>query len=183
MSKILIEGIDRLGKNTLIDGIINKLGYHDVIHYSKPIKLDAYEDLKSYQVASFKNLFRILNTPYLNLIANRTHLGENIYADLYRGYSGSYVFELERAYNLDIPAYNDLTLILLTQDINRSTHFVDDGESLGPIEAREKEQDLFIKAFNKSIIQNKHIVCVTDTKTGNFRTREEILEEVLSYTL
>lgn len=38
-----IEGLDRLGKSTLIQGILDTLGYHQVIHFSKPQKLAVYE--------------------------------------------------------------------------------------------------------------------------------------------
>ena len=32
----------------------------------------------------------------INLIFNRSHLGETVYSPLYRGYSGDYVFDIEK---------------------------------------------------------------------------------------
>jgi hypothetical protein len=57
---------------------------------------------------------------------------------------------------------------------------VDDGLSLGTIEKRPIEQDLFLKAFEKSILRDKRIVCTTDRATGDFKPRSRILGEVLA---
>jgi hypothetical protein len=40
--KILVEGIDRLGKDTLLKGIQDRHGFHLVLRYGKPLKLDFY---------------------------------------------------------------------------------------------------------------------------------------------
>lgn len=178
----IIEGLDRLGKSTLIEGIQNRYGYHLVIHYEKPKVLSTYLEATDdnvmvaqhqYQFDSFVTMFDLLENAHGPFILDRAHLGEMVYAPLYRGYPGDYVFELEQEYDLE-----GTRLILLTEDFTKSKHFKDDGESLGPESARAKEQELFIKAFNKSTITNKKIVCVTG-EDGNFRSPEEILNEVL----
>ena len=85
-----IEGLDRLGKSTLIEGILNSLGYYEVIHFSKPRELDIYNKLAAvddllpltdkhksqffYQQAGF------INMAYLacgegRIIFDRAHLG------------------------------------------------------------------------------------------------------------
>lgn len=181
-----IEGIDRLGKSTLIDGILNKHGYYEVIHFTKPRKLDTYQTTKPevgvpvsslpawhYQRASFRNSM-LLARSKARLIFDRWHLGEVVYSPLYRGYSGDYVFGMEKSHELD-SCYH-LRLILLTENFKLASHFVDDGESFD-IEKREKEQELFIAAFERSIIPNKKLICVTDPATGNFRPRDWVLHE------
>ena len=186
----MIEGLDRLGKSTLIEGIINKLGYYDVIHYSKPKVLDRYakdavvdgEFVKeqaywSYQRASFQNMFDICSSP-ARIIFDRAHLGEYVYSPMYRGYSGEYVFDYERVYG--VHQRNDIRLILLYEDMEVARHFVDDGQSLGPVEKRADEQNLFFEAFNRSHIKDKREICVTDTALGGFRVKWEILEEALA---
>lgn len=193
MNKILIEGLDRLGKDTLIQGILNKVGYHHVMHFSKPVQLDCYvpsptgmsareikeQTLQTYQEHSFRTMFSILRDAKLTpIICNRAHLGECVYAPLYRGYSGDYVFDLENQFGMS-SAYN-LKLILLIEDFKAAKHFVDDGASLGAIENREKEQELFLSAFEKSIIQRKQVICVTDPNTGSFKAKHLILAEALS---
>lgn len=185
-----IEGLDRLGKSTLIEGIKNQLGFYQVIHFSKPEKLDWYTNECTidkvsgipatstpqflYQLESFKNSM-ILAKSGARLIYDRWHLGEAVYAPLYRGYPGDYVFGLEQ--RMEMGAVNDIRLILLTEDFNRSKHFVSDGESFDDTKRRD-EQELFIKAFNKSIIKDKRIICVTDLN-GNYRNKNEILKEAL----
>ena len=184
-----IEGLDRLGKSTLIEGIINALGYYEVIHFSKPKKLAAYANAAPvagvpasslqayhYQQESFRNSM-ILAHSGGRIIFDRWHLGEAVYSPMYRFYNGDYVFDFERNHNLDAC---DIRLILLTEDFSVSRHFVDDGQSLGTINDRAEEQDRFVAAFNRSIIRDKRIVCVTDPSLGGFKPKDWILAEVLA---
>lgn len=185
-----VEGLDRLGKSTLIDGIRNRLGYYEVIHFSKPQKLEAYrgalpvagvptESLQAYhyQHEGFHSSM-LLAKSGARLIFDRWHLGEAVYAPLYRGYSGNYVFDLEEQHDLHLA--RGVRLILLTEDFDLARHFVDDGESLGPIEKREEEQDRFIAAFHRSSIVDKRVICVTDPTTGSFKPKSQVLEEALA---
>jgi hypothetical protein len=182
----IIEGLDRLGKSSLIEGIQHKEGFHTVIHYSKPKRLDSYVQIKEedgleqspeflYQYDGFVAMFELLGagmeTP---LIFDRAHLGECVYAPMYRGYDGSYVFGLEEIYGVEEDI--DTRLILLVEDFSKSKHFVDDGLSLGSVEKRAQEQLLFIDAFNRSAFPDKKIICVT-AEDGSFRSKEDILAE------
>lgn len=199
MNAYLIEGLDRLGKSTLIDGILNARGFHQVIHYEKPKLLDVYMDprvvhhkflvkpdekeaawkqraLEEYQYDSFHAMFAMIQSG-AHLIMDRAHLGEMVYAPLYRKYNGDYVLSLEEEYHVNT-CYH-AKLILLTEDFSKSKHFQDDGQSLGPESARAKEQELFINAFERSKFRYKQIVNVTG-EDGNFRPKEDILAEVLS---
>jgi hypothetical protein len=182
--KFLIEGLDRLGKDTLIQGIQHRRGYHQVLHYSKPLKLDCYlsddglSAERCYQEASFRTLFHFLRDVHANIICNRAHLGECVYAPLYRGYSGDYVFDIESEFNAG--ALASTRLILLTEDFDVSRHYVDDGLSLGAADQRRKEQGLFCAAFNRSAIQDKRVVCVTDRATGDFRSKSAIVDEAVA---
>lgn len=190
-----IEGLDRLGKSTLIEGIRNKCGYYEVVHFSKPQRLDFYKgsawelfdedtyrmkpvenaDLFNYQKASFVNSM-IMARGGARIIFDRWHLGEAVYAPLYRGYSGDYVFEIEKLQRMD--QCQSVRLILLTEDFDVSKHFVDDGESFD-ITKREQEQEMFIAAFERSIIPDKRIICVTDPGVGGFKPKSQILAEAL----
>lgn len=188
-NKYLIEGLDRLGKDTLISGIQHKRGYHQVLHFSKPVMLNCYEpcptgmtaaEMKSealykYQERSFRTMFSMLrDATYAHIICNRAHLGECVYAPLYRGYAGEYVFDIERSFMKDV---HTTRLILLTEDFKVSKHFVDDGLSFD-ITKREQEQNMFIAAFEKSGIADKRMICVTD-QSGGFKPKEQILDEAL----
>lgn len=183
--KFLVEGIDRLGKDTLVQGIQSRHGYHLVLHYSKPTILEFYvggsgeTPERQYQEASFRTMFDVLcRTEEAQVICNRSHLGECVYAPIYRGYPGEYVFGLEREFSVN--ALVDTRLLLLTEDFERSKHFQDDGLSLGKVDKRPHEQDLFLAAFEKSILADKRVVCVTNRATGSFRDRGAILDEALS---
>lgn len=175
-NQFLIDGIDRLGKSTLVNSLLQELGYHLVIHYDKPKLLNYYvhEDksynLKQYQVDCNRQMFELLNNPLNKLIIDRTHLGELVYAPLYRDYSGDYVYQFEKDYNTE-----NARLILLT-----TSNFelcVDDGESFN-FDNKEREQQLFVDAFNKSNIEDKIIIDVHGGG-GKFKDPKDILLEAL----
>ena len=193
-----IEGLDRLGKSTLIQGIQDVFGYYQVIHFSKPQKLEIYnfaakkeyfegdgpikdvpQEFRSayyYQSEGFRNSM-LLAKSGARIIFDRWHIGEAVYSPMYRKYSGSYVFEQELATGMH--EHPSLRLILLVEDFGRSHHFNDDGNSLGPARNRREEQKRFMDAFYRSHIRDKKIVCVT-ANDGNFRNKDDILEEAVS---
>lgn len=189
-NKFMIEGLDRLGKDTLIASIQHRLGYHQVLHYSKPQVLECYhpkdetdpiadrrEALRRYQEASFRTMFSMFrDATYTRLIANRAHLGECVYAPLYRGYAGEYVFDMEFAFMREV---HDTRLILLIEDFEIAEHFIDDGDSFD-VSKRKLEQEYFLAAYRQSRINDKRVVCVTDPGTGGFKRPECILKEVLA---
>ncbi len=191
-----IEGIDSLGKSTLISNIKNAAGFFQVIHFSKPEILDVHylnmfdsgspgderakrDALFIYQSRSFENSMLIAKSG-ARIIYDRWHLGECVYAPMYRKYDGNYVFDIEQVHEMNLA--ENVRLILLTEDFETSNHFQDDGLSLGSSsrENRELEQTRFLHSFNKSIITDKRIICVTDKTTGKFRDQYDILSEAVA---
>lgn len=67
------------GKDTLINAIQDRLGYHIILHYQKPLVLSAYEEYTNidprmqYQIDSFDYGFSLLDTN-IPTIYNRFHL-------------------------------------------------------------------------------------------------------------
>lgn len=186
INKFILEGLDRLGKSSLTQSIQDKYGYYQVIHFGKPQNLKFYNDQsiakipseKSaylYQRASFENMFKLLRSN-AKIIFDRAHLGEAVYSPIYRGYSGDYIYDIERDNGMDNRW--DAKLILLIEDFSVSKHFVDDGLSFD-VNKRAQEQDLFLEAFEKSCFGNKKMVCVT-APDGNFKSKEDILLEAMS---
>lgn len=176
--QLIVEGLDRLGKDSLIKNILHEFGYHSVIHYSKPVFPNPYSTqkkkaLQEWQIESFVNGFDLCMTG-ANIIFNRFHLGENVYADRYRGYPGDYVFEIEQSYNIIL---SNIKMILLWTD--NFEFQVDDGDSFD-FSKREAEMQDFIKAFKKSQIKNKIMINVHNGK-GGYKTHEEINNEVFSF--
>ena len=180
----IFEGVDRLGKDSLIRRIQDTYGFHQCIHYQKPEKLECYVNtpvppyfnspssysLKLYQERSFSIGMTLLNTR-IPTIFNRFHLGECVYAPLYRHYDGDYVFDLEEDHSLHLN--KSIRMILLTTS---NFEFIkDDGLSFD-FSKKAEEQEMFIKAFKLSIIQDKVIIDVHNGN-GGFKTFEEIFAE------
>lgn len=176
-NKIIVEGIDNVGKSSLINALMDQYGFYQVIHCSKPLPLRLYNDnLLSYQRASFENLFKILRSHSTKIICDRSHLGEYIYAQRYRGYSGDYVFDLEKIWSMDSHQLDIILILLTTSDFSI---IKDDGLSFDSSK-QEEEQKEFIDAFHKSIIPNKLIIDVSNGE-GGFKSRADILVEVENY--
>lgn len=181
MSQVfLIDGIDRLGKSSLIKGIQDMLGYHLVVHYDKPKKLEVYESLykdkslQKYQFETNQTMFNLIKSG-IPLILDRTHLGEMVYAPLYRKYAGDYVYEMELEMLKTMKNPKDVRLILLTS--SNCDMLVDDGLSFDPSK-KHQEQELFKKAFNKSQIPNKIMIDVHNN-SGGYRPYNDILLEAI----
>ena len=167
---IIIEGCDRLGKDTLIGGLMHALGFFQLVHYQKPLELDYYDcDKRAYQEASFEQMFNMLSVG--GMMLNRAHLGEYVYADRYRGYSGSYVFDMEDRHYM--ACKNSLLVLLYASSWEPIT---DDGLSFD-FNKKEDEQNDFKTAFATSNIKTKLMVDVT--ANGQFRPRSEILGQVI----
>lgn len=192
-SNFIIEGVDRLGKGTLINGLLQNLGHHTVIHYDKPKKLKYFDetggwtgklgelgDLGRYQYLSFVHGFDLLRNSG-NIIFDRFHLGETVYGPRYRGYSGDYVFDLEDEFTKSMDAWSKgyakrVRMILLTT--SDFSFIEDDGDSFD-FNAKEAEQEDFIAAFERSSMPVKVLIDVNNGK-GGFKTAEEILQEALA---
>ena len=184
---VIIEGVDRLGKDTLIRGLQDRLGYFQVLHYQKPLLLTKYvktgddvdpeeakrNALKSYQHHSFTTMFKMMRGNN-RILCNRAHLGETVYAKRYRGYDGNYVFDIERLFNYsDGPLEHILLIMMHTSNF---AFLSDDGLSLD-VTKREEEQADFLEAYERSTIVNKIKIDVHNGN-GGFVTPESILNTV-----
>ncbi len=159
MSKfIIIEGTDNTGKDTQQNLIIEKvknLVFHKIHYSSLPFKDDKEKHI-SYSTKMYDDMFKLMMVSKdkdINLIFNRSHLGETVYSLLYREYSGDYVFDIEKKYVNQLR--KELYLITLTND----PHTIlkrDDGKSFYANEEDVKaEIDGFNRAHRLSKIKNK----------------------------
>lgn len=164
--RIIVEGIDRLGKSTFINNILKSYGAHPIIHCSAPPK--GIADPAKYQEEYFTKCFKMLNQP-IDVIFDRCHLGEYIYGPLYRKTDPNFIFDIETKHNAAL-IHTDLVL-LYTKDFSIME---DDGLSFD-FSAREKEQELFIEAYNKSSICRKIMIRVDEQ--GRYRNDEHIFNE------
>ena len=162
MSKfIIIEGTDNVGKDTqqnLIIERISNLVFHKLHYSSLPFRKD--KDLHAnYSKKMYRDMFEMMvacKDKNINLIFNRSHLGETVYAPLYRGYSGDYVLDIEKDYVKT--SRENLYLITLVND----PHTIlkrDDGKSFyGNEEEVKAEVDGFTRAHRLSKIKNKQLI-------------------------
>ena len=159
MSKfIIIEGTDNTGKDTQQNLIIEKVNnlVFQKLHYSSlPFKDDKEKHI-SYSRKMYDDMFQLMmmsKDKDINIIFNRSHLGETVYSPLYRNYSGDYVFDIEKQYVNKLR--QELYLITLTND----PHTIlkrDDGKSFyGNEEEVKAEVDGFNRAHRLSKIKNK----------------------------
>jgi|TARA_R110000822_G_scaffold99913_4_gene225197 thymidylate kinase len=159
MSKfIIIEGTDNTGKDTQQNLIIEKINnlVFQKLHYSSlPFKADKEKHI-SYSQKMYDDMFKLMMVSKdqdINIIFNRSHLGETVYSPLYREYSGDYVFDIEKRYVNKLR--QELYLITLTND----PHTIlkrDDGKSFyGNEEEVKAEVDGFNRAHRLSKIKNK----------------------------
>ena len=159
MSKfIIIEGTDNTGKDTqqsLIIEKVNNLVFQKLHYSSLPFKDDKEKHI-SYSQKMYDDMFKLMiasKDKDINLIFNRSHLGESVYSPLYREYSGDYVFDIEKKYVKQLR--KELYLITLTND----PHTIlkrDDGLSFyGNEEEVKAEVDGFNRAHRLSKIKNK----------------------------
>jgi hypothetical protein len=173
----IIEGIDRIGKGTVISEIKRQQGFKFTQHFVKPEILNCYagadDPLKMYQNESFYEGFSLLAQCEIPFIFDRFHLGEIVYSPRYRNYSGNYVYDIER--NYEVNGWGHVKLILLTtSDFSILT---DDGESFD-FTRKEEEQNAFIEAINNSLFLNKQVI---DVISNNIRkTPFEIYTEIVN---
>ena len=164
MKLVIVEGLDRVGKNTLIDSI--SADYANVIkrHWSYP-KGETNEEKTQYQKDTFRfefDLYKEMNFRLQEdslMIWNRSHIGELVWGSLYRNSQPeTWVYELEQEYGLDKNL--DVYLIYLWADPN----FIvkeDDGNSYSAkLADKQKELDHFNLAVHCSEIKKKLVIKV-----------------------
>lgn len=176
MKLIIVEAGDRLGKNTLIERLLNYYNFDNVSvrHFGKPPK-QLPKGLKpfEYQAQCFLNEGHLLNIMdaadsefcyYPNVVIwNRSHIGEYVYGTMFRGESKERVADFIKSYESNfIRRIKDVTLITLTADPEFFLH-QEDGQSFSKnLEDKTKELELFKEAFELSSIPKKTIIRVNE---------------------
>lgn len=162
---IILEGPDRVGKTTQTNLIKERMKDHGVFHVVHYSSLP-FNDTKihiNYSRKLYKDMFNmmyVLNKDGHNVIFDRSHLGESVYAPLYRGYNGDFIFDIEEELKYKIS--DDVYLITLVND-PKLVMSRDDGFSFYTNEQEvQNEVDGFIRAHRKSIIKNKLLINVGD---------------------
>ena len=192
MKHIIIEGGDRLGKDTLLKGICDYFNYENITirHFGKPPKGMSPKETLDFQLDVFYK--EILFVDYIRdnidgdewgyypntVIWNRSHLGEFVYSQMFRGISKKEIKQKLRLFeerNLSPNMY----LITLTA---APEFFLskEDGNSFSQnLDQKTRELELFKEAHKNSIIPKKKLIKIDFE--GRFRTKEKILESIIRF--
>jgi thymidylate kinase len=155
MKLLIVEGLDRCGKDTLINSLMETYPNSKMVHWGYP-QGRTNEEKTDYQKMSFD--FFMKEFSFQNsrnqldfLIWNRAHIGECVYGPLYRNSDPEWIYNLEKEYLLKDNVY----LVYLHGDVEFLLKN-DDGESFTTdINKKKREAELFENAVDKSLIKNK----------------------------
>jgi len=175
---IIFEGPDNVGKGTQIQKILPYL--HDrpthQLHYSAVTGFNTPEETKEYSEKTYFSMFKLLHHYYeeFNFVLDRSHIGEMVYAPLYRNYDGDYVLEIEKVW-MGYDFWKQIYLITFVDDPENLIKR-DDGLSF-TIEPDKKKDEInrFMEAFKKSNIKYKHTINVFN------KSIDQVHEEVRKY--
>jgi thymidylate kinase len=179
---IIIEGCDRLGKDTLISKLSDYYKNVKVIHAGIPTSKNLFEFY--YSGLIHDTLDGYYDHSLNAVIHNRSIYGEYVYGPKYRNESKEDVERLIRKLEIgELRTFifsTDLYFILLTSSSSDLLVKNDDGLSLSSKKSDiEDELHAFNDIFDKSMIENKKKVFVNDG--DNFRDKDDIYKEVLSF--
>lgn len=184
MNLIIIEGPDRVGKDTLISNLTGKIQAYLNVHFISPPQ--GIKDPLNYQFDNpFKSNLNLtkccLSSCDIELaIWNRSHLGEYVYGQIYRNYDPEVVLKriwsFERELLLAIP--NDQIYLI---NLFASADYLiknDDGNSFTTEkEKKQRELDLFQEVHNHSIIRNKYKFDI-QIEDGTLKNERYIAESI-----
>lgn len=148
------------------------------LHYSNVKQSNTFEVIK-YNKKLYSEMFHMmlnsLKDDNSGVICDRSHLGEIVYGNIYRGYTGDYVIDIEKNFHHIIDLWNNLFLITLI-DEPQNLISREDGLSFSiNIEKKKREIELFEMAHNISTINNKLIINI------NNKDENKVFEEVKEF--
>ena len=160
---LIIEGLDRCGKSTLVEHLRKHYFTSPNIlvhHSSSPPKV---EDPNAWELKHYSSLFNtsqmLVDDYFYNVIFDRFHLGAAVYGSKYRNAVPDDVYALDKSY---LHGYKNAALILLT-DEPEAIADRDDGDSLETSkEEYETTRKAFIEANTASACMNKLHINITD---------------------
>lgn len=176
---ILIEGLERCGKTTMVNHLRSIIKNPKLIvnHCAKPPKgltpLETREWSYRYYFGLLVKFDQLSNDGW-DIIMDRAHIGEYVYGHMYRGNSANedFMFFPEQFINI-----SDTYLVLLTDDPSEVLKR-EDGMSLSQTYDRiQFERERFTEGFSKSKILNKFHIDWTRDKMfskDNFKDAFEV---------
>lgn len=195
MNVIIFEGVDNLGKSTLINNIANR--YKDTrdivfMHATGPKNKEG-ESPAAYQKRAFQqaigkcnyiaNTEHIYDTSKKNIVfMDRSHYGEYVYGQIYRGSTSDEILTMFK--NIRYSLYNIIVVHLeasaefvVSHDDNKS--FTSDYDPEKRIKTVQREIDLFNECFEK-VKPRYYIKINVEGSDNNYRNIDELTDEILS---
>lgn len=185
MKLVIVEGTDRTGKDTLIEGLAKFFTDQDIAlmikHWGFPVGR-TNEEKTAYQKENFRSEFKRFNSlrdsDDMAVIWNRAHLGEMVYGPLYRQSDPKcWIIALEEEFRFDKDS--EIFLIYLKAD----PEFLvsqDDGKSFSnELVNKQMELRMFREAFESSKIMNKLMIKVNEK--DEYIEPERILDEAIRF--
>ena len=165
---VIIEGMDRCGKTTLIKNLRKSYFKNPrtiVHHSSSPPKVD---DPSKWEEEHYRHLFHTFaymsNCNDYDIILDRFHLGSVVYGKKYRNIDEDAIFTIDKHYHTYYP---NMYLIVLVDEPSEIIKR-DDGDSLETsIDDYEYTKTEFEKCFEKSHCRNKLLINVS--RNGGFQ--------------
>jgi thymidylate kinase len=166
---VFLEGMDSVGKSTQAQLLWKYLVSLDDF---LPVMSLHFSSLptKEKSEKNYKSMFDIMSeNKDINFICDRSHLGEMVYAHKYRGYDGSYVYELEPDW---LSAENCFLFIL--EDNIHNLMIREDGNSLAK-ETKDllEDQLRFRDSIHSTKIHHTHVIKITN------KSIEEVSQEII----
>lgn len=183
MKLIIVEGPDRVGKNTLVSNITDRLDDYFSVHFIGPP--DVPDPLEYQFTIPFK--YKAQKTSSIleqelseTVVWNRSHLGEYVYGQIYRNENPEdimkKIWEFEKGLFSTIGNENIYGINLYADP--EYLIGIDDGESFTTdLEKKKIEINYFKEAFDKSLLRNKMEINI-QVDNGNLKTPQTIYEEV-----
>lgn len=181
---VIIEGMDRCGKSTLIGNLRKYLMTKPttlVHHSSAPPK--GLDDPNGWEVVHYSDMFKLAQDLQLegwDIIFDRLHLGAVVYGQKYRGMDPERIYKVDAFYMTRWRAElaNEFALILLT-DYPEEISKRDDGLGLEKdLADLENTRTSFLAAYDRSLVPHRLHINISDN--GGF---ENTLPTVISFLL
>lgn len=176
---IIIEGMDCTGKDTQIKAICNHFSRENfhTLHYHA-IKTRDPEEARRLAEQTYREMFFIVDqAPYTNFILNRSHYGEYVYGEMYRGYTDpEYVFDMDRESHISRQLEDAALIVLLNNDFE-TLLAREDGDSLSQGDRTKLVQEFerFYDVYLSSGVRHKILLNVAGMSIP------EVTEKVTSW--
>lgn len=180
-----IEGMDNCLKDTIIHELRSILPPEtQILKFSNPPR---GVHAKEYQMKHFQDMFDLMESTLAvnkrHLILNRSHLGEFVYAPIYRKYDADWIFEMEKAFLAKKNHSEQSALLLFYDSSNEKLKLREDGKSFSGLDdaKMDNERERFLQAFDKSYFEHKMKFDLSNYVRPNMDFKKEIdITEILN---